>query len=135
MCVCLCVVVKPQDDGGVTDQLYSEMKPAVDGANYIIKHMRNKNEYEVRANNQNVTMLCLIQDALNCVKNVSTFSSTFCIFFSISHTHMFQINKQILIFVKVNPRKYKTQFSNDGFIDKEKKLPKPTWPCVKVIAP
>lgn len=84
--MCLCVVVKPQDDGGVTDQLYSEMKPAVDGANYIIKHMRNKNEYEVRANNQNVTMLCLIQDALNCVKNVSTFSSKFCIFFSVFPT-------------------------------------------------
>lgn len=132
----MCVVVKSQDDGGVTDQLYSEMKPAVDGANYIIKHMRNKNEYnEVRANNQNVTMLCLIQDALNCVKNVSTFSFKFAFCFSISHMHMFQINKQILIFVKVNPRKYKTQFSNDGFIDKEKKLPKPTWPCVKVIAP
>lgn len=131
----MCVVVKPQDDGGVTDQLYSEMKPAVDGANYIIKHMRNKNEYEVSANNQNVPMLCLIQDALNCVKNVSTFSFKFAFCFSISHMHMFQINKQILIFVKVNPRKYKTQFSNDGFIDKEKKLPKPTWPCVKVIAP
>lgn len=41
--------MKPQDDGGVTDQLYAEIKPAVDGANYIIKHMRNKNDYnEVR---------------------------------------------------------------------------------------
>lgn len=41
----LSVVVKPQDDGGVTEQLYAEIKPAVDGANYIIKHMRNKNDY------------------------------------------------------------------------------------------
>lgn len=29
----------------MTDQLYAEIKPAVDGANYIIKHMRNKNDY------------------------------------------------------------------------------------------
>lgn len=85
----MCVVVKSQDDGGVTDQLYSEMKPAVDGANYIIKHMRNKNEYEVSANNQNVPMLCLIQDALNCVKNVSTFSSKVCILFQyFPHAHV-----------------------------------------------
>lgn len=41
--------VKPQEDGGVSDQLYAEIKPAVDGANYIIKHMHNKNNYnEVR---------------------------------------------------------------------------------------
>ncbi|KAM9331925.1 acetylcholine receptor subunit delta-like isoform 2-T2 [Pholidichthys leucotaenia] len=38
-------VVKPQDDGGVMDQLYGEIKPAVDGANYIITHMHNKNDY------------------------------------------------------------------------------------------
>lgn len=37
--------MKPQDDGGVTEQLYTEIKPAVDGANYIIKHMRDKNDY------------------------------------------------------------------------------------------
>lgn len=43
------VVVKPQEDGGATEQLYAEIRPAVDGANYIIKHMRNKNDYnEVR---------------------------------------------------------------------------------------
>ncbi len=49
LCVCFCVVMKPQEDGGMTDQLYAEIKPAVDGANYIIKHMRNKNDYnEVR---------------------------------------------------------------------------------------
>ncbi|KAF0028558.1 hypothetical protein F2P81_019645 [Scophthalmus maximus] len=38
-------VVNPQEDGGLTEQLYAEIKPAVDGANYIIKHMRNKNDY------------------------------------------------------------------------------------------
>lgn len=43
--VCFCAAVKPQEDGGMTDQLYAEIKPAVDGANYIIKHMRNKNDY------------------------------------------------------------------------------------------
>lgn len=33
----------------MSDQLYAEIKPAVDGANYIIKHMHNKNNYnEVR---------------------------------------------------------------------------------------
>ncbi|XP_039908412.1 acetylcholine receptor subunit delta isoform X2 [Simochromis diagramma] len=57
-------LVKPQDDGGVTDQLYSEMKPAVDGANYIIKHMRNKNEYNEEKDNwsgiaRTVDRLCL----------------------------------------------------------------------------
>lgn len=32
------------------DQLYGEIKPAVDGANYIVKHMRDKNDYnEVRS--------------------------------------------------------------------------------------
>uniref|UniRef100_A0A3B3HHP4 Cholinergic receptor, nicotinic, delta (muscle) n=1 Tax=Oryzias latipes TaxID=8090 RepID=A0A3B3HHP4_ORYLA len=50
--LCFCVwaaVVKPQEDGGVTDQLYAEIKPALDGANYIIRHRRNKNDYnEVR---------------------------------------------------------------------------------------
>lgn len=54
----MCVAVKPQDDGGVTDQLYAEIKPAVDGANYIIKHMRNKNDYnEVRRLKQDVGIL------------------------------------------------------------------------------
>lgn len=45
LCLNVRVVVKPQEDGGVTDQLYAEIKPAVDGANYIIKHMRHKNDY------------------------------------------------------------------------------------------
>ncbi|XP_061569622.1 acetylcholine receptor subunit delta [Cololabis saira] len=57
-------VVKPQDDGGVTDQLFSEIKPAVDGANYIIKHMRNKNDYNEEKDNwsgiaRTVDRLCL----------------------------------------------------------------------------
>uniref|UniRef100_A0A8C3AYF4 Cholinergic receptor, nicotinic, delta (muscle) n=1 Tax=Cyclopterus lumpus TaxID=8103 RepID=A0A8C3AYF4_CYCLU len=49
---------------GVTDQLYAEMKPAVDGANYIIKHMRNKNAYNEEKDNwsgiaRTVDRLCL----------------------------------------------------------------------------
>uniref|UniRef100_A0A8P4G7R5 Acetylcholine receptor subunit delta n=1 Tax=Dicentrarchus labrax TaxID=13489 RepID=A0A8P4G7R5_DICLA len=57
-------LVKPQEDGGVTDQLYAEIKPAVDGANYIIKHMRNKNDYNEEKDNwsgiaRTVDRLCL----------------------------------------------------------------------------
>ncbi|XP_070708847.1 acetylcholine receptor subunit delta [Pempheris klunzingeri] len=57
-------LVKPQDDGDMTDQLYSEIKPAVDGANYIIKHMRNKNDYNEEKDNwsgiaRTVDRLCL----------------------------------------------------------------------------
>lgn len=33
------------DDGEVTQQLFTEIKPAVDGANYIVKHMHDKNDY------------------------------------------------------------------------------------------
>lgn len=37
------------NDGEASEQLYAEMKPAVEGANYIVKHMRDKNDYsEVR---------------------------------------------------------------------------------------
>uniref|UniRef100_A0A8C3B001 Cholinergic receptor, nicotinic, delta (muscle) n=1 Tax=Cyclopterus lumpus TaxID=8103 RepID=A0A8C3B001_CYCLU len=48
----------------LTDQLYAEMKPAVDGANYIIKHMRNKNAYNEEKDNwsgiaRTVDRLCL----------------------------------------------------------------------------
>lgn len=47
--MCAPAVEKPREDGGVTEQLYAGIKPAVDGANYIIKHMRSKNDYnEVR---------------------------------------------------------------------------------------
>ncbi|XP_077952434.1 acetylcholine receptor subunit delta isoform X2 [Gasterosteus aculeatus] len=57
-------VVKPKEEGGVTDQLYGEMKPAVDGANYIIKHSRNKNDYNEEKDNwsgiaRTVDRLCL----------------------------------------------------------------------------
>uniref|UniRef100_A0A3Q3WNQ2 Uncharacterized protein n=1 Tax=Mola mola TaxID=94237 RepID=A0A3Q3WNQ2_MOLML len=52
-------------DGGVTDQLYAEIKPAVDGANYIISHMRNKNDYNEEKDNwsgiaRTVDRLCLL---------------------------------------------------------------------------
>lgn len=33
------------DDNEVAQQLFSEIKPAVDGANYIVKHMHDKNDY------------------------------------------------------------------------------------------
>uniref|UniRef100_UPI0037E7DA35 acetylcholine receptor subunit delta isoform X1 n=2 Tax=Semicossyphus pulcher TaxID=241346 RepID=UPI0037E7DA35 len=57
-------IVKPQEDGDVTDQLYAEIKPAMDGANYIIKHMRNKNDYNEEKDNwsgiaRTVDRLCL----------------------------------------------------------------------------
>lgn len=29
----------------IQEQLYSEVKPAIDGANFIIKHTRDKNDY------------------------------------------------------------------------------------------
>ncbi|XP_077479928.1 acetylcholine receptor subunit delta [Stigmatopora argus] len=53
-----------EDGGGVTEQLYGEIKPAVDGANYIIKHMRNKNDYNEEKDNwsgiaRTVDRLCL----------------------------------------------------------------------------
>ncbi|TWW70646.1 Acetylcholine receptor subunit delta, partial [Takifugu flavidus] len=56
--------VKPQEEGGASDQLYAEIKPAVDGANYIIKHMRNKNDYNEEKDNwsgiaRTVDRLCL----------------------------------------------------------------------------
>ncbi|KAK7881256.1 hypothetical protein WMY93_029665 [Mugilogobius chulae] len=57
-------VVKPTGEGGETEQLYAEIKPAVDGANYIIKHMRNKNDYNEEKDNwsgiaRTVDRLCL----------------------------------------------------------------------------
>uniref|UniRef100_A0A3P9KV69 Cholinergic receptor, nicotinic, delta (muscle) n=1 Tax=Oryzias latipes TaxID=8090 RepID=A0A3P9KV69_ORYLA len=52
------------EDGGVTDQLYAEIKPALDGANYIIRHRRNKNDYNEEKDNwsgiaRTVDRLCL----------------------------------------------------------------------------
>uniref|UniRef100_A0A2I4CTC3 Acetylcholine receptor subunit delta n=1 Tax=Austrofundulus limnaeus TaxID=52670 RepID=A0A2I4CTC3_AUSLI len=57
-------VVKPQEEDSVTDQLYGEIKPAVDGANYIVKHMHNKNDYNEEKDNwsgiaRTVDRLCL----------------------------------------------------------------------------
>ncbi|MEQ2230052.1 hypothetical protein ILYODFUR_025239, partial [Ilyodon furcidens] len=57
-------VLKPEEGDGVTDQLYGEIKPAVDGANYIVKHMRNKNDYNEEKDNwsgiaRTVDRLCL----------------------------------------------------------------------------
>ncbi|XP_036414238.1 acetylcholine receptor subunit delta [Colossoma macropomum] len=42
---------KPSNDTEVNEQLYSEMKPAVEGANYIVKHMHNKNDYNEEKDN------------------------------------------------------------------------------------
>ncbi|MED6261650.1 hypothetical protein ATANTOWER_008026 [Ataeniobius toweri] len=57
-------VLKPEEGDGVMDQLYGEIKPAVDGANYIVKHMRNKNDYNEEKDNwsgiaRTVDRLCL----------------------------------------------------------------------------
>ncbi|KAG7274102.1 hypothetical protein CRUP_028809 [Coryphaenoides rupestris] len=58
------VEAEPVVDGEATEQLYGEMKPAVDGANYIIKHMHNKNDYNEEKDNwsgiaRTVDRLCL----------------------------------------------------------------------------
>ncbi|KAL7840648.1 hypothetical protein AOLI_G00259710 [Acnodon oligacanthus] len=42
---------KPGNDNEVNEQLYGEMKPAVEGANYIVKHMHNKNDYNEEKDN------------------------------------------------------------------------------------
>lgn len=40
-------VCSPGDDESkTTQQLYGEIKPAVDGATYIVKHMHNKSDYK-----------------------------------------------------------------------------------------
>uniref|UniRef100_A0A3P8UJ07 Cholinergic receptor, nicotinic, delta (muscle) n=1 Tax=Cynoglossus semilaevis TaxID=244447 RepID=A0A3P8UJ07_CYNSE len=57
-------MVNPQEEGDMTEQLYGEIKPAVDGANYIIRHMRNKNDYNEEKDNwsgiaRTVDRLCL----------------------------------------------------------------------------
>ncbi|XP_075427091.1 acetylcholine receptor subunit delta isoform X2 [Ascaphus truei] len=42
--------VNPLNPNSSPDQLYGEMKPAIDGANFIVKYMRDKNDYnEVRS--------------------------------------------------------------------------------------
>ncbi|XP_030623429.1 acetylcholine receptor subunit delta [Chanos chanos] len=57
-------VFTSNDDGEVSEQLYSEMKPAVEGANYIVKHMHEKNDYNEEKDNwsgiaRTVDRLCL----------------------------------------------------------------------------
>ncbi|XP_051970011.1 acetylcholine receptor subunit delta [Xyrauchen texanus] len=39
------------NDSEVNEQLYNEMKPAVEGANYIVKHMHDKNDYNEEKDN------------------------------------------------------------------------------------
>ncbi|KAG1944043.1 acetylcholine receptor subunit epsilon [Pimephales promelas] len=39
------------NDSEVSEQLYNEMKPAVEGANYIVKHMHDKNDYNEEKDN------------------------------------------------------------------------------------
>ncbi|XP_048867048.1 acetylcholine receptor subunit delta [Brienomyrus brachyistius] len=57
-------VHKASDEDEASDQLFSEMKPAVDGANYIVKHMREKNDYNEEKDNwsgiaRTIDRLCL----------------------------------------------------------------------------
>nr|XP_033815039.1 acetylcholine receptor subunit delta [Geotrypetes seraphini] len=54
----------PQDADDIQEQLYNEIKPAIDGTNFIIKHMRDKNDYNEEKDNWNrvartVDRLCL----------------------------------------------------------------------------
>ncbi|KAM4695004.1 acetylcholine receptor subunit delta [Discoglossus pictus] len=54
----------PQGPTHTQDQLYEEIKPAIDGANFIVKHMRDKNDYNEEKDNWNrvartVDRLCL----------------------------------------------------------------------------
>uniref|UniRef100_A0A8C4YNF3 Cholinergic receptor nicotinic delta subunit n=1 Tax=Gopherus evgoodei TaxID=1825980 RepID=A0A8C4YNF3_9SAUR len=55
---------KPLGMADVQDLLYSEVKPAIDGANFIIKHTQDKNDYNEEKDNWNrvsrtVDRLCL----------------------------------------------------------------------------
>ncbi|XP_073482574.1 acetylcholine receptor subunit delta isoform X1 [Aquarana catesbeiana] len=56
--------INPASSDNVQDQLYEEIKPAIDGANFIIKHMREKNDYNEEKDNwyrvaRTVDRLCL----------------------------------------------------------------------------
>ncbi|KAM4772340.1 acetylcholine receptor subunit delta [Rhinophrynus dorsalis] len=56
--------VNPLSSGSSQDQLYGEIKPAIDGANFIVKHMRDKNDYSEEKDNwyriaRTVDRLCL----------------------------------------------------------------------------
>lgn len=58
-------VYKSSSDSELTDQLYNELKPAVEGANYIVKHMHKKNDYnEVRVALRDVR-LCSVTCCMN----------------------------------------------------------------------
>ncbi|CAM5137787.1 unnamed protein product [Eretmochelys imbricata] len=55
---------RPLGMADIQEQLYSEVKPAIDGANFIIKHTRDKNDYNEEKDNWNrvartVDRLCL----------------------------------------------------------------------------
>ncbi|KAM3834990.1 acetylcholine receptor subunit delta [Vipera latastei] len=54
----------PQGTGDLQDQLYNEIKPAIAGANFIVKHMQEKNSYNEEKDSWNrvartVDRLCL----------------------------------------------------------------------------
>ncbi|XP_069829495.1 acetylcholine receptor subunit delta isoform X1 [Dendropsophus ebraccatus] len=56
--------VNPLNADNAQDQLYGEIKPAIDGANFIVKHMREKNDYNEEKDNwyrvaRTVDRLCL----------------------------------------------------------------------------
>nr|DBA26292.1 TPA: hypothetical protein GDO54_010573 [Pyxicephalus adspersus] len=56
--------VNPVGSDNLQDQLYDEIKPAIDGANFIVKHMREKNDYNEEKDNwyrvaRTVDRLCL----------------------------------------------------------------------------
>ncbi|KAL4624866.1 acetylcholine receptor subunit delta isoform X1 [Arapaima gigas] len=55
---------KGNSGDNVSEQLYSELKPAVDGTNYIVKHMHEKNDYSEEKDNwsgiaRTIDRLCL----------------------------------------------------------------------------
>lgn len=57
------------NESEVSEQLYNEMKPAVEGANYIVKHMHDKNDYnEVRRQLNPVNTLQEMISSFNPVK-------------------------------------------------------------------
>ncbi|NP_001095267.1 acetylcholine receptor subunit delta precursor [Xenopus laevis] len=56
--------VNPLNANNSQDQLYGEIKPAIDGANFIVKHIRDKNDYNEEKDNwyriaRTVDRLCL----------------------------------------------------------------------------
>ncbi|XP_053316341.1 acetylcholine receptor subunit delta-like [Spea bombifrons] len=56
--------INPTSPDNAQDQLYGEIKPAIDGANFIVKHMKDKNDYNEEKDNwyriaRTVDRLCL----------------------------------------------------------------------------